>query len=148
MATSDHDTLPNEALLDLTAQIATAYVSRHQIVPADVGVLLASVHAALGSLASGVAEKPKGNTVPAVSIKKSVTDAYLICLEDGKKLTMLKRYLRTHYDMTPDQYRAKWNLPADYPMVAPEYAQRRSDFAKSIGLGTGNRINRGRKKAK
>ena len=148
MAASDHNTLPHEALLDLTAQVTTAYVSRHQIVPGDVGVLLSIVHAAMKDLSSGVPEKPKGSTVPAVSIKKSVTDAYLICLEDGKKLKMLKRYLRTHYDMTPDQYRTKWGLPSDYPMVAPEYAQRRSDFAKSIGLGMGNSTKRGRKKMK
>jgi predicted transcriptional regulator len=89
------------------------------------------------------------NTKPAVPVKKSIADDYIICLEDGKKLKMLKRYLRSHYDMTPEQYRAKWNLPADYPMVAPAYARQRSDFAKSIGLGKAAApAARGRKRGK
>ena len=135
-------------LMGLTAEIASAYLSRHQVQPADVAGLITSVHATLGALASGVPEKKPGNTIPAVSIKKSVTDAYLICLEDGKRLKMLKRYLRSRYDMTPEQYRAKWNLPSDYPMVAPDYSKHRSDFAKSIGLGRAAGQTRGRKKAK
>ena len=135
-------------LMGLTAEIASAYLSRHQVMPGDVAGLITSVHATLGALASGVPEKKPGNTIPAVSIKKSLNDAYLICLEDGKKVTMLKRYLRTQYDLTPEQYRVKWNLPSDYPMVAPDYSKRRSDFAKSIGLGKAAGQTRGRKKAK
>jgi predicted transcriptional regulator len=141
--------ISNGALLRMTANVTSAYLSRHQVQQGDVAALLNGVHGALAALASGEPERPPGNTVPAVSIKKSVTDAYIVCLEDGKRLKMLKRYLRTHYDLSPEQYRAKWGLPHDYPMVAPDYAKRRSDFAKSIGLGrTGDNPKRGRKKAK
>jgi predicted transcriptional regulator len=137
------------ALIGMAAKVAAAYVSRHQVPHGELAGLISSVHGTLAALASGEPEKPPGNTVPAVSIKKSVTDAYIVCLEDGKRLKMLKRYLRSHFDMSPEQYRAKWGLAHDYPMVAPDYAKRRSDFAKSIGLGrTGDNPKRGRKKAK
>ena len=140
-AETEHD------LIGMTTQIATAYMSRNQVMPADIPTLLQNVHSALSALASGTAAKAPQNTVPAVSIKKSVTDGYLICLEDGKKLTMLKRYLAGKYGLTPDQYRTKWGLPPDYPMVAPEYAKRRSDFAKKFGLGRKPGQKRGRKAA-
>jgi predicted transcriptional regulator len=139
--------ISNDALLRMTANVTSAYLSRHQVQHGDVAALLNGVHGALAAMASGEPQQPAGNTIPAVSIKKSVTDAYLICLEDGKRLKMLKRYLRTHFNLSPEQYRAKWNLPHDYPMVAPDYAKRRSDFAKSIGLGkTMSAGKRGRKK--
>jgi predicted transcriptional regulator len=120
-------------LLTQAADIVAAYVSNNAISAADLPSLLTTVHQKLGELAleGGEAERPE----PAVPIKKSVTDHYIICLEDGAKLKMLKRYLRTRYNLTPEEYRKRWGLPADYPMVAPEYARRRSDFAKKIGLG-------------
>ena len=96
--------------------------------------MIKSVHATLGAL-NGMQPSETLTQKPAVPIKKSVTDAYVICLEDGKKLKMLKRYLRSNYNLTPEEYRAKWGLPADYPMVAPDYAAQRSEFAKKIGLG-------------
>lgn len=120
-------------LLSQAADIVAAYVSNNAISAADLPGLLTTVHEKLGELASEDIETAKPE--PAVPIKKSVTDHYIICLEDGAKLKMLKRYLRTRYNLTPDQYRKRWGLPADYPMVAPEYARRRSDFAKKIGLG-------------
>ncbi|MEM9569950.1 MAG: MucR family transcriptional regulator [Pseudomonadota bacterium] len=130
------DTNENISKLDLLTQaadIVAAYVSNNAISAADLPSLLTTVHQKLGELAleGGEAQRPD----PAVPIKKSVTDHYIICLEDGAKLKMLKRYLRTRYNLTPEEYRKRWGLPADYPMVAPEYARRRSDFAKKIGLG-------------
>jgi predicted transcriptional regulator len=136
------------ALLDMTAQITSAYLSRNQLPQSEVGGLVRSVHAALEGISTGEPEKPAGNTVPFVPIKKSVTPAYIVCLEDGKRLKMLKRYLRTHYDMSPEDYRRKWGLPNDYPMVAPDYAKTRSEFAKSIGLGRTSDVKRGRSKGK
>ena len=120
-------------LLSQAADIVAAYVSNNAISAADLPGLLTTVHQKLGELASEDVEVAKPE--PAVPITKSETDHYIICLEDGAKLKMLKRYLRTRYNLTPDQYRKRWGLPADYPMVAPEYARRRSDFAKKIGLG-------------
>ena len=130
------DTTENISKLDLLTQaadIVAAYVSNNAISAADLPALLTTVHQKLGELAvdGGEAQRPD----PAVPIKKSITDHHIICLEDGAKLKMLKRYLRTRYNLTPDEYRKRWGLPADYPMVAPEYARRRSDFAKKIGLG-------------
>lgn len=123
----------NFDLLAQASDIVAAYVSNNPVSAADLPALLKSVHNKLTEIASSSEQPPRPD--PAVPIKKSVTDSHIICLEDGAKLKMLKRYLRTHYDMSPDEYRARWNLPADYPMVAPEYARRRSDFAKKIGLG-------------
>ncbi|MEM9377309.1 MAG: MucR family transcriptional regulator [Pseudomonadota bacterium] len=132
----DRDTTENVSQLDLltqAAEIVAAYVSNNAISAADLPALLTTVHQKLGELATEqpAAEKPE----PAVPIKKSITDHHIICLEDGAKLKMLKRYLRTRYNLSPEEYRKRWGLPADYPMVAPEYARRRSDFAKKIGLG-------------
>lgn len=122
--------------IERAAEIAAAYVSHNALSPTDLPALIKSVHTALLGLhttaAPAVATDTRG---PAVSIKKSITPDYLICLEDGKKFKSLKRHLMTDFGMTPDQYRAKWNLPSDYPMVAPAYSERRSKLAKSIGLG-------------
>lgn len=118
--------------MELTTQIVSAYVAHNQVPLAEVAGFINQVHKALEGEASGM---PAGTQKPAVPIKKSVFDDRIICLEDGKALKMLKRYLRSHYDLTPEQYRAKWGLPSDYPMVAPAYARKRSEFAKAIGLG-------------
>ena len=121
--------------LHLTTDIVAAFVSNNSVPATELQELLTNTFSTLSSL-SGHSEAEQTNQKPAVPVKKSITDDYLICLEDGKKLKMLKRYLRTQYDMSPEDYRRKWGLPADYPMVAPNYAKRRSEFAKQIGLGT------------
>lgn len=133
MSTDTNTDISKLDLLTQAAEIVAAYVSNNAISASDLPELLTTVHQKLGELAveGGEAERPE----PAVPIKKSVTDHHIICLEDGAKLKMLKRYLRTRYNLTPEEYRKRWGLPADYPMVAPEYARRRSDFAKKIGLG-------------
>jgi predicted transcriptional regulator len=128
MQTADTD------YLALAAQIVSAHVSHNATPTTELPALIQSVHAALAALGNAApAEAPRAE--PAVPIKKSVLPDYIVCLEDGKKLKLLKRHLQTAYGMTPDQYRAKWGLPADYPLVAPNYAERRSLLAKSIGLG-------------
>ncbi len=127
--------LRSAKMIELSATIVGAYVSHNALSATDVPKLIAQVHSALLGLA-GVSEPEAPVDVrPAVPVKKSITPDYLICLEDGKKFKSLKRHLRTEYDMSPDQYRAKWGLPADYPMVAPSYSEARSRLAKSIGLG-------------
>ncbi len=126
---------PSEDTLSLAANIVAAYVRNNMLPVQQLGEVIRSVHVALMSACAGVAIPTASNAQPAVPIRKSITPDYLVCLEDGRHLKMLKRYLRSHHKMTPDQYRAKWGLPADYPMVAPNYAQQRSDFAKKIGLG-------------
>lgn len=123
-------------LLPLTAQIVAAQISRNPTQPAELPALIRLVHDTLLQLDRAAQQQPKHDAQPAVAIKKSITPEYLICLEDGKKLKMLKRHLKTMYNMTPEQYREKWGLPADYPMVAPNYARQRSALAKEIGLGT------------
>jgi predicted transcriptional regulator len=126
---------PDHYVRRLAAEIVAAYVSANSISTAQLPDVIRSVVDALASL-DGQAAAPKAEALkPAVSIRKSITPDYLVCLEDGKKLKMLKRHLRTTYDMSPQEYREKWGLPADYPMVAPNYAARRSEFAKQIGLG-------------
>jgi predicted transcriptional regulator len=130
---SESATSPN--FIELSADIVSAYVSNNSVPASDLPSLLASIYAALTKTAQGQREEPAAELVPAVSVRKSVTPDYLYCLEDGKKFKSLKRHLRTTYDMSPEQYRAKWNLPADYPMVAPNYAKARSELAKNIGLG-------------
>jgi len=121
--------------IELCADIVSAYVSNNSVPAADLPSLLNSVYAALTKTAQGQKEEPKVELVPAVSVRKSVTPDAIICLEDGKSFKSLKRHLRTTYDMTPEQYRSKWSLPADYPMVAPNYAKARSELAKTMGLG-------------
>ena len=125
-----------DALIELTADVVSAYVSNNPVPVADLPALIGQVHAALKATAgsSVSAEEPEA-LKPAVSIKKSVMADYIICLDDGKKFKSLKRHLSTHYGLTPDEYRAKWGLPADYPMVAPNYAATRSALAKTMGLG-------------
>ncbi|MBX9858518.1 MAG: MucR family transcriptional regulator [Sphingomonas sp.] len=127
-----------ETWITLTADIVAAHVSNNSVAVSDLPVLIANVHAALANLGDPVAE-PEVKQEPAVSVRASIKPDYIVCLEDGKKLKMLKRHLMTHYQMTPEQYRAKWNLPADYPMVAPNYAEQRRTLAKKIGLGTKRR---------
>lgn len=126
----------NDGVVTLVAEIVTAYVSHNSVPAAELPNLIATTHAAITALG---AEAPPPVTdeklAPAVSIKKSITADYLICLEDGRKFKSLKRHLRRAYDMTPEQYRARWKLPADYPMVAPAYAEARSSLAKKMGLG-------------
>ncbi len=126
--------IPNDELVRMAAEIASAYVGRNRLASGQVSDVIRAAHASLlGTQTPGPAgaQRPK----PAVSVRRSITPDYLICLEDGKKLKMLKRHLRARYDMTPDDYRNKWGLPADYPMVAPNYSKKRSAFAKQIGLG-------------
>lgn len=123
----------NEMLITLTADIVAAHVSNNSVAVSDLPVLINNVHGALNGL-SGVTAPPLV-LEPAVPIKASIKRDYIVCLDDGKKLKMLKRHLMTHYGMTPDDYRAKWGLPADYPMVAPAYAETRRELAKAIGLG-------------
>ena len=124
-----------ENLVSLTADIVAAHVSNNSVAVSDLPELIQNVHGALSTL-NGPAEPVVVPAEPAVPVRSSIKPDYLVCLEDGKKLKMLKRHLMTHYSMTPDQYRAKWNLPADYPMVAPNYAEQRRTLAKQIGLGT------------
>jgi len=125
----------HETLITLTADIVAAHVSNNSVAVSDVAMLIDNVHAALNKLSSQNETVEEERPEPAVSIRSSVKPDYIVCLEDGKKLKMLKRHLMTHYNMTPDEYRARWNLPADYPMVAPNYAETRRALAKKIGLG-------------
>ncbi len=123
-----------EALIALTGDIVSAHLSNNSVHLEAVPGLITSVYSALAKLGEK-AEREEVRPTPAVSIRASVKPDYLVCLEDGKKLTMLKRYLRTNYNMSPEEYRARWNLPIDYPMVAPNYAEKRRELAKNIGLG-------------
>jgi predicted transcriptional regulator len=133
-----------ETLITLTSDIIAAHVSNNNVNGDELPSLITSVYGALASLGNAPAPvevRPE----PAVSVRASIKPDYIVCLEDGKKLKMLKRHLMTHYKMTPDEYRARWNLPADYPMVAPNYAERRRELAKKIGLGRKPGVKRGRK---
>ena len=134
----------NETLITLTADIVSAHVSNNSVAVNDLPTLIQNVHTALNALGTK-AEEPPARPEPKVSIRSSIKPDYIVCLEDGKKLKMLKRHLMTHCNMTPDQYRQKWGLAADYPMVAPNYAEQRRTLAKSIGLGTKRRKTRGGK---
>ncbi len=121
--------------IELTAEIVSAYVSNNTVAAGDVPALINQVHAALTRVSGKSGDTPAEPLKPAVSVKKSVTPEYIVCLEDGKKFKSLKRHLRTQYNMTPEQYREKWGLSGDYPMVAPNYAAARSQLAKQMGLG-------------
>ncbi|SEF14671.1 transcriptional regulator, MucR family [Rhizobiales bacterium GAS191] len=122
-------------VIALSADIASSFISKNKLPPADISVLIREIHAALSSAASGKSETKPENLVPAVPIKNSVKPDHIVCLEDGKKFQSLKRHLRSSFNMTPDEYRKKWGLKHDYPMVAPAYAAKRSELAKSMGLG-------------
>lgn len=124
-----------ELLVELTAEVVAAYVSNNVVPTSDLPALIAQVHSALGNTSAPHEVEPAEKPKPAVPIKKSLQQDYLVCLEDGQKFKSLKRHLMTHYNMTPEEYREKWDLPADYPMVAPAYAEARSRLAKEMGLG-------------
>jgi predicted transcriptional regulator len=125
-----------DGLIGLTAQIVSAYVSKNALASGDLPSLIGDVHQALIRASGTIEIDDRDELKPAVPVKKSVTPDYIVCLEDGKKFKSLKRHLRTHYKMSPEEYRAKWQLPHDYPMVAPNYAAARSQLAKKMGLGT------------
>lgn len=132
---------PDESIIELTAQIVSAFVRHNPVGASDMPNLIRTVHAALAAL-GGTAPDTRNASKPAVSIAKSITPDFIVCLEDGKRLKMLKRYLRARFKLTPDQYRARWGLPADYPMTAPNYAVVRSTLAKRSGLGRSKAIPR------
>jgi predicted transcriptional regulator len=127
--------VPDNELLRMTADIVSAYVSKNVLPAQQIPEVINTVYSSLTGLNTQPREIPSEPLKPAVPIRKSVTPEYIVCLEDGKKLKMLKRHLRSTYNMSPDEYRARWSLPPDYPMVAPNYAAQRSEFAKRIGLG-------------
>ena len=134
----------NETLITLTSDIVAAHVANNSVSVDDLPQLISNVYGALSGLGQQVAVV-EVMPEPAVSIRNSIKPDFIVCLEDGKKLKMLKRHLMTHYNLTPDQYRTRWNLPADYPMVAPSYAEKRRELAKKIGLGRKPGARRGRK---
>ena len=136
-----------EELLRMTAEVVAAYVSNNSLPTGQLAEVISAVYLSLKALEGRGGEAKSETLKPAVPVRKSITPDYLICLEDGKKLKMLKRHLRSTYNMTPDEYRQKWSLPADYPMVAPNYAQQRSAFAKKIGLGRGTGRQAGKRAA-
>jgi predicted transcriptional regulator len=129
------DNTGSNNFIELTAGIVSAFVSNNSVAAAEIPALINQVHSALLRVSSGAKDAPAEPLKPAVSVKKSVTPDYIVCLDDGKKFKSLKRHLRTQYNVTPEQYREKWGLPADYPMVAPNYAAARSKLAKDMGLG-------------
>jgi predicted transcriptional regulator len=126
---------PSSHLIELVSDIVSAYVAHNPVPVADLPKLIEKVHSILTEIDGSGGIEEKAELKPAVAVRKSVTDDHIVCLEDGKKFKSLKRHLRTRYDMSPDEYREKWNLPADYPMVAPNYARQRSELARKMGLG-------------
>ena len=129
------DNSSESTCIELTAKIVSAYVGNNSVPSGEIGNLISQVHAALKRVSGGAAASPAEPVKPAVPVKRSISSDYIVCLEDGKKFKSLRRHLRTQYNMTPEQYREKWGLPADYPMVAPNYAAARSRLAKQMGLG-------------
>jgi predicted transcriptional regulator len=123
-------------IVGLTADIVAAYVSNNPVATSDLPALISEVYGALSRVVSNMPVADREELKPAISVKRSVTPEYIVCLEDGKKFKSLKRHLRTHYNLSPEEYREKWGLPHDYPMVAPNYAAARSELAKKMGLGT------------
>jgi MucR family transcriptional regulator, transcriptional regulator of exopolysaccharide biosynthesis len=123
-------------LVELTAEIVSAYVSKNSVDRSDLPLLIGDVHQALTRACNNLAPTEREELRPAIAVKRSVTPDYIVCLEDGKKFKSLKRHIRTHYNLSPEEYREKWGLPHDYPMVAPNYAEARSQLAKKMGLGT------------
>jgi len=136
------DTADTTNFIGLTAEIVSAYVSNNTVPSADIPALINQVHSALLRVSNGETQASSEPLKPAVPVKRSINPDYIVCLEDGKKFKSLKRHLRTQYNMTPEQYRDKWSLPADYPMVAPNYAAARSQLAKQMGLGQQRRRRR------
>lgn len=132
---SSSDSGKSDELIKFASEIVAAYVSNNPTAISELPGMIKSIHATLGSLAGAGGPDIATTQKPAIAVRKSVTPEYIVCLEDGKKLKMLKRYLRSRYGLSPEEYRAKWGLPADYPVVAPNYAAQRSEFAKRIGLG-------------
>ena len=131
---------PTRCLLSMASEIVSAYVSNNVIAATNIPDLIQTVYKSLSEMEQAGGNPSRDTLKPAVPIRRSITPDYIICLEDGKKLKMLKRHLRTRYNMTPDEYRSKWGLPAKYPMVAPNYAVKRSEFARKIGLGRKRRV--------
>jgi len=132
---AEHSGTERSGLVSMTADVVAAYVAQNPLPSAELPGLIQQIHATLQQVASGTHSAPDQPTTPAVPVKKSVTKDYIICLEDGKRFKSLKRHLRSSFNLSPEEYRKKWGLPYDYPMVAPNYAQTRSDLAKSMGLG-------------
>jgi len=126
---------PSSFLIEIVSDIVSAYVAHNPVPVADLPKLIEKVHATLTEIETSDSAEVAPELKPAVAVRKSVTDDHIVCLEDGKKFKSLKRHLRTRYDMSPDEYREKWKLPSDYPMVAPNYAKQRSDLARKMGLG-------------
>lgn len=138
----------HDDFMALTAEIVAAYVTKNSVQAADLPALIQAIHASLVKIATGAVEAPlEAPKEPAVPIKKSVSNDYIICLEDGKKFKSLKRHLATAYDLTPAAYRSKWGLPHDYPMVAPSYAAQRSELAKAVGLGSARKATAAKRKS-
>lgn len=127
-------------LIDMTAEIVSAYVGNNSVATTEVAALIERVYSALEVASNGEDKKRETESIPAVKVEDSVTDDYIVCLEDGQTFKSLKRHLRTHFDLSPEEYRRKWGLPPDYPMVAPNYAKARSRLAKKMGLGQGGRV--------
>lgn len=146
MSENTSQRLGREEVLRMAVDVVAAYVSKNPLPAGQIPEVIQTVFTSLTAIDNGGAEVKAEAPKPAVPAKKSVFPDYIVCLEDGKKLKMLKRHLRTNYNMTPDDYRAKWGLPADYPMVAPNYAAQRSEFAKKIGLGRKRTSDGGRRK--
>ncbi|MBT6138932.1 MAG: MucR family transcriptional regulator [Rhodospirillaceae bacterium] len=142
---NSQDNMSKSELLRMSTNVITAYFGNNQVLPAQISEVIGTVHEALDRLHTDGGEGSGEPLKPAVPIRRSVQPDYVICLEDGKKLKMLKRYLRTTHNMSPEEYRAKWSLPSDYPMVAPNYSKQRSEYAKKIGLGR-DATGRGRRK--
>ena len=136
------------SIIEMTTDVVAAYLSNNPVEAAQLPDLIRSVHQALAAVANGSAEPAAAPLEPAVPIKRSINPDYIVCLEDGRKFKSLKRHLRAQYNLTPDEYRAKWGLPKDYPMVAPNYAQARSALARQMGLGQGGRQPSKNRKAK
>ncbi len=147
MSDSDSRDVDRGEILRMAVEVVSSYVGRNQIAGDQIPELINTVYRSMAGLANPDGHKEQEASKPAVAVRRSVTPDYIICLEDGKKLKMLKRHLRTTYGMTPEEYRAKWKLPHDYPMVAPNYAKQRSEFAKNIGLGRKSSRPKSRKSA-
>jgi predicted transcriptional regulator len=143
---NNQEKISSSELLRMATDVIAAYFGNNTVPSAQIPEVIGTVHESLTKLNGQVMETVGEQLKPAVPIRRSVTPDYIICLEDGKRLKMLKRHLRTTYDMTPEEYRAKWGLPSDYPMVAPNYAKQRSEFAKQIGLGRSAAKRGGRRK--